>query len=256
MPRTDQPAPTPPWREGSRLPAAFGAAAIAVVLWNVPFLGILLFPLRLLTTFAHEAGHGLAAILTGGRFLGFEISLDGSGLATTAGGWRWVVLPAGYVGSAVTASTLFIATQRATRSHLVALVAAVLTALVAVLFGLSSGLALSAGLGSAIALIALSRLRERRTPIAVTLHLIAFVMAWNAVLDLLYVVRRPSVGTNRVLNDAAAFGEHVGIGGGRLWGSIWLLVVVAVLVGAARLGIGAGPPDGDDAGLRDVRRRR
>ena len=49
-------------------------------------------------TLVHELSHGLAALLTGGRFVQFTITPDASGLATSAGGWRWLIIPAGYLG--------------------------------------------------------------------------------------------------------------------------------------------------------------
>ncbi len=230
-------APAPVTREDRRLALAVGAAAVVVVLWNVPLLGVVLFPLRLLTTFAHEAGHGLTAILTGGHFLRFEISGDGSGQALTAGGWRWLILPAGYVGSALFGVGLFVATQRARRPGAVALGAAVGIGTTALLFGTRSWLALVAGLLAAAGFAALSRLRTREGMVLVVLNVVALVMAWNAVLDLLNILRAPSIGRGVVLNDAAAFGEHVGVGGGRLWAFVWLLVVLAILAGGARLAL-------------------
>ena len=50
-------------------------------------------------TLVHELGHGLAAILTGGSFLYFEVFPNGGGLAHTSGGLRFVVIPAGYLGA-------------------------------------------------------------------------------------------------------------------------------------------------------------
>src|SRR5690606_1088256 len=72
------------------------ALVVVFILWNIPQLSLLLFPFRLFVTFVHEAGHGLAAILTGGRFLSFTILPNGAGFATTAGGSAALILSAGY----------------------------------------------------------------------------------------------------------------------------------------------------------------
>jgi len=77
------------------------AAAAALLLALVPWLAPLNYPFRLLTTIVHELSHGLAALLTGGAFLRFLVFPDGEGLAYTAGGWRLLVIPAGYLGSAL-----------------------------------------------------------------------------------------------------------------------------------------------------------
>ena len=64
---------------------ALVAFVITLVLWNVPQLDFILYPVRLFVTFVHETGHGLAALISGGRFVNFTVSPDGSGVALTAG---------------------------------------------------------------------------------------------------------------------------------------------------------------------------
>ncbi|MBZ0275343.1 MAG: M50 family metallopeptidase [Anaerolineae bacterium] len=54
---------------------ALGLVAVVIVfiLWNVREVSFLLYPFRLFVTYVHEAGHGSAAILTGGELRSFEI---------------------------------------------------------------------------------------------------------------------------------------------------------------------------------------
>lgn len=61
------------------------AFLIAFVLWQMQGLFFLTYPLRLFVTMIHELGHGLAAILTGGSFLHYEVTRRGAGLAYTSG---------------------------------------------------------------------------------------------------------------------------------------------------------------------------
>lgn len=57
-------------------------AAIAVgVIWQLPYGKQMLYPLSLLATYAHELGHGLAALLLGFDFARFYLHADGSELA-------------------------------------------------------------------------------------------------------------------------------------------------------------------------------
>ena len=56
-------------------------------------------PLRVLMTLFHEFGHASAALLTGGSVDQILIHPQGGGLCFVRGGWRWLVLPAGYLGS-------------------------------------------------------------------------------------------------------------------------------------------------------------
>ncbi len=227
------PAPDP-----SRLRIAAGSTALAVVLWNVSFLGPLLFPLRMLVTFAHEAGHGLAAILTGGDFVRFEIYANGSGVAWTAGGWRWVVLPAGYVGAALSAAVLLVGAHRANRPRRVAGALAVVIGVIGLFFGWSSLLALVSGLLAAAGFGVLAWKGTTALTVLV-MDVVAFLMGWSAVLDLMAVIRTPTgTASGGILNDAAAFGDHVNILGGRFWGAVWLLIVLLVLGWAVRSAFG------------------
>ena len=74
-------------------------AAIAVLALEhlVPFGRLVLYPLTLLATWVHEMGHGLTALLVGGRFDELQIFGDASGvaLATAPTGLRSALVSAG-----------------------------------------------------------------------------------------------------------------------------------------------------------------
>tara|TARA_B100000678_G_scaffold142546_1_gene118910 strand:+ start:238 stop:954 length:717 start_codon:yes stop_codon:yes gene_type:complete len=55
----------------------------SIMLWNTPFGALLLYPFTILTTWFHEMGHGIAAILMGERFDHLLIYPDGSGVAVS-----------------------------------------------------------------------------------------------------------------------------------------------------------------------------
>ncbi len=91
-----------------------GAATVA--LWATPFAGTIGWPLMLLSTVAHEMGHGLAAVLVGGRFESFRVWPDGSGVAMTAVAdtalSRALVSAGGLVGPALIAMAFFVLGRR------------------------------------------------------------------------------------------------------------------------------------------------
>lgn len=64
--------------------ALVSSVVLTAVLFFVPALELVAYPLLLLSTFVHEMGHGIAAILVGGNFQRFEFFSDGSGVATLA----------------------------------------------------------------------------------------------------------------------------------------------------------------------------
>jgi hypothetical protein len=84
------------------------AGVVSLLIAILPFVGWLNYPFRLLLTIVHELGHGLTAQLTGGEFLNFVVQPSGAGLAHTAGGWRFLVIPAGYLGVALFGAFLIV----------------------------------------------------------------------------------------------------------------------------------------------------
>jgi hypothetical protein len=96
------------------------AFIIALVLWQMQGLFFLAFPFRLFVTMIHELGHGMAAVLTGGKFLRFQVTSRGAGLAWTSGGWRFVIIQAGYLGTALFGAALLVITHHVKRPGRVA----------------------------------------------------------------------------------------------------------------------------------------
>lgn len=75
-------------------------------LWN----SVWVYPLRMLVVLFHEMSHGMAALLTGGHVHRIVLDLGEGGFAETSGGWRWLILPAGYLGSMLWGAFLLKAT--------------------------------------------------------------------------------------------------------------------------------------------------
>ncbi|ETI40575.1 hypothetical protein F441_13982 [Phytophthora nicotianae CJ01A1] len=91
--------------------------AVAIFkLWRVS----ILHPFKILTVFLHELGHATAAWLTCGSVKGMEVHPDEGGVTKTVGGLQWVILPAGYLGSAVWGMALTIASADKTASEVAA----------------------------------------------------------------------------------------------------------------------------------------
>ncbi|HEX2859465.1 MAG TPA: M50 family metallopeptidase [Alphaproteobacteria bacterium] len=81
-------------------------------------------PFKWAETFYHEFSHGLAALLTGGRIGRIQLRFDGSGVCTTRGGSRTLILLAGYAGAALWGGMLYLIggglTPEATQMWLIA----------------------------------------------------------------------------------------------------------------------------------------
>ena len=93
-------------------PATLMIASLVVTaaLYALPFGRTLAWPLVLLSTLAHELGHGLAAAVLGGRFEALRIYPDASGVATWSGSVSRLAVAtiagAGLVGPALAAFCL------------------------------------------------------------------------------------------------------------------------------------------------------
>lgn len=205
------------------------ALVIVFVLWNLPQLSGLLFPFRLFVTFVHEAGHGLAALLSGGRFLSFTILPNGAGYATTAGGTTALILPAGYLGAALFGAVLFYLANTLPYPRHISTVLGVLVIVLAVLFGGLLSLATLVGVLIGVALIALG-LRGHYDINLLTLNVLAMLTSLNAVLDLFYLVGNSGTVMGNVRNDALAFQQNVApLIPAPVWALLWSGLALAML---------------------------
>src|SRR3990172_7154470 len=191
-----------PW-----LPLAL--ALVAYALWTTP----LLFPLRMFVVFLHELSHGLAAVLTGGQIVRIELSPAEGGVCLTRGGWRFLVLSAGYLGSLAWGVALLLGGARR-RGH------GALLAGVGLVYGVLSGAAL---------LLAARKLPEAASQVLLTmLGVVSCLYAvWDIVSDTL-LRQIPA-------SDASALGRLTGIPG-PLWGVVWITLALATTVWALRSG--------------------
>jgi len=208
------------------------AAALAPLLW----------PVNLFVTFIHEAGHSLAALITGGQVNAFTVSPNGSGLASTSGGYKALILPAGYLGAALFGSALFFFTSRYPKwtrglSVFLGLSIIVLTVLYAAPDQAGNLTANLIGIGFGVAMVALGWVAPRIVNVFL-LNTLAILTALNAVMDLSFIIRYPDAGIGDVMNDAAAFAaEYTPLLPGSVVAFIWSAVAVIMLGAAVYFGL-------------------
>ena len=213
-------------RQLGRQERALVVALIAsLLLWNVPFGGLVLYPFKLFATWLHEMSHGLVMLLSGAGFSHLEIFRDTSGIAYAENGvgglGRAAIASAGYTGAATLGGLLLVLGQsdRGARGVLYVLGAALLVSL---LFWVRNHFGMAAVAVAAAACLTAARFAGEQ----IALFLVNFVAAQsciNAVLDI-RVLFRPQlvingqvVGASDAHNMAAAsFGSHW------LWASVWL----------------------------------
>lgn len=216
-------------RPNNRLLITALALIVVFILWNLPQLDFLLYPFRLFVTYVHEAGHGTAALITGGEFQRFEIFPNGSGFAVTRGGSPWLILPAGYLGAAMFGAVLFYLTHHFHRSRLLSLVMGIGLIGFSILFGRVSPVALIVGVLFGVVLIGLAWYANESLNTFV-LSLLAILTSLNAVFDVWSLIGNSDAMLGNVRNDAAAFSETVvPLIPGSVWAFLWSLLALLML---------------------------
>ncbi|XP_044717478.1 peptidase m50B-like domain-containing protein [Hirsutella rhossiliensis] len=84
-----------------------GAYVVAIaILWNVPYVKMILWPFKMLVIAFHEFGHAITAVLTGGRVKSISLDPNEGGVTHMQGGISAITLPAGYLGSSIIGALL------------------------------------------------------------------------------------------------------------------------------------------------------
>lgn len=210
----------------------------ALLLWNLPFGGLLLYPFKLMATWLHETSHGLTMLFTGAGFDHLEIFRDTSGIAYARHGVgrtaRALIASAGYMGTASIGALLLVLgqTRRAARGVLLGLAMAMATSALLWVqndFGL---LAVSTG-ATACTLVAIFPGARLAT---LLVNFVAAQSCINAVLDI-RVLFRP----NLVINGQSMGGSDAhnmamaSFGPPWFWAGVWMAWSFAMFYLALRV---------------------
>lgn len=136
------------------------AALVTLLLYAIPGGRTLARPLVLLSTYVHELGHGIVAMLVGGSFKRLSVHADASGLATYEGRFsalaKAAIAAGGPLAPPVLAAALFVAATYPTRAPMALAAFGGFLVLAALLWVRNLfGLFFSAALGIAIAAVGL-----------------------------------------------------------------------------------------------------
>jgi len=214
-----------------------GLAGLASILLLVlPLLG---YPFRLLLTLVHELGHGLAAIITGGDFGRFVVYPDGSGLAYTAGGWRLLVIPAGYLSVALFGAGLILLGRSRRWGRIALALIGALMMFFSVRYGAPTIFAGEVGAGLLTVVSGLVfggvllwvALRARPGWVFFLLHLLAIQAALAALSDLIGLVGLSAQFFNAPANDAQSMAAITFIPA-VFWAILWAAAAFVLIGGA------------------------
>ena len=224
------------------------ATAISVLLWYLPYVGVLTYPFQIFVTFIHEGGHALAALLTGNSVASVSVAMDTSG-ETYSLGERGLLstmfyLSAGYVGAMAFGALLLILIRKTVAARLVLLGSAILVFGLTIIFGLIkpifsfnswSGIpfTLLAGTLISVALVLIARFASARVAMFFTSFL-AVQCVLKAIFDLktLFWLSTPFSGEAK--HDAAYMAQATGIPA-LIWVGIWIALALGILWFAMRM---------------------
>ena len=203
-------------------------ALLVYAFWSTVFV----WPLRVFVVLLHEVSHGLAAVLTGGRIVSIELSPQEGGLCTTAGGWPFVIVSAGYLGSALFGALFLVLGSRGRpRAHrtLVALLGAALVLLTLVY--VRSAFGFLYGLAAGVLLLGVARWLPEGAS--------SFVLRLLGVTSLLYApwdIASDLILRSVPASDAGALARMTGIPS-IAWGVLWLAASLLIAGRAVRIGV-------------------
>jgi hypothetical protein len=201
-----------------------GYGIVIWFLWHTP----VLFPFKLVTIYIHELSHALAGWLTGGRVKGIAVHTNEGGVTLLEGGKMWLVLPAGYLGSAIFGSLLILMGTNPILSQIAA--GLLIAALALAIWWANNWLTRLL----TIAFMALTALLWwfKAAWLPFLINFIGTMSALYAIYDIYDDTIRRSVPES----DASLLAKHTGVPA-LVWGIIWCLFSIVLLFAAIYFGV-------------------
>jgi hypothetical protein len=193
--------------------------AVVFALWQ----NSLVIPLKIFVVFLHEFSHAIATLLTGGKVLELSVSAQQGGFVTSQGGNGFIIATAGYLGSLLLGSLLFVLALRSKLDRYVVgalgLIMVGLTALyIRELFAV--GFCLGAGLVLMI---------SARFFAASLNDLILRVIGLTSMIYVPYDIFSDTLSRSYLMSDARILAQNYG-GTTMMWGVIWLIISLVFLI--------------------------
>ena len=223
-------------------------SVLSLVGWHIPFVDMLLYPIRIFVTTIHELGHALTTLLSGGEVVAMTVVPDGreaAGVTIFRGGAAMLIYQMGYLGATLAGCLMMILAAQERRARGVLIAIGVLIAATGALFcfgavqigRVSEGtLSIAATLGLAAVLITCGvKLGARAAQ--VMLIFLAVQTALNGLSNVVGLMLM-TVGANPPkMSDAAALERITGVPA-LVWVGFWALVSVVVLALTFKLTFG------------------
>jgi hypothetical protein len=190
-------------------------------LWNT----IWVYPLKLFVVLLHEASHGLAALVTGGRIDEILVFPEEGGRTTTTGGNGFLITSAGYLGSMLLGAAILIVATRTKLSQWLALLLGLSVVTLAFRCMPQEGRHFAVAFG-----IVLAGTAPMPRPVSeLVLRVIGVTSCLYAILD----IKSDILDREHDSSDAAALAAMTGVPA-VVWGAVWIAVSFVVTFYAAK----------------------
>ncbi|SCV71487.1 BQ2448_3075 [Microbotryum intermedium] len=203
---------------------------IIAVLWHVPVLKWILYPLKMLTIAFHEFGHAATGCCTGARIKSITLDPREGGCTTMSGGISAITLPAGYLGSSLVGALLIFCGFDIVASKIASFVLA--TAFMIILWwGRKDWLTIVTILVSIGLLVAgwfIAHSAALRYEVLFIGVMSALYSVWDIFDDLIFRKVNES--------DASVFAKRYG-GSSACWGVLWAIVSIVFMVAGILCGV-------------------
>lgn len=213
------------------------AALVYIVGAYVPFGHEALYPLTLFTTWVHEMGHGLTALVLGGRFTELQIFRDASGWAAcyASHGWPEALVNAGGLLAPPITGAIMIATVHGPRRARITLAVLALALIVSLVIWVRSATGLVAMPIVAVALgyTAWRGFAEHPERRVIVVQVLGVVLALDTLTRMIgYVFEKEVTIDGKVARtDIQGVADNLG-GSYILWGMLVTAIALSLLGGA------------------------
>ena len=201
--------------------------AVLFLLWNTPAV----LPLKILIVFLHELSHALMTILTGGTVVDLSLSPNQGGHVISAGGNRFLILTAGYLGSLLIGAALLLLAVHTKADRAVLAGFGVLMLLVTLLY-IRDWFPILFCLLTGLAMLAAARFLSR--PVN---DMVLRVIGLASMLYVPYDIFDDTIRRSGLRSDAYMLSEEFGLPT-MFWGGLWLALSLLVIFYCLRHGIG------------------
>ena len=208
-----------------------GAYVVGIaILWNVPYLRMILWPFKMLVIAFHEFGHASTAILTGGKVKSISLDPNEGGVTHLSGGISAITLPAGYLGSSIIGAVLTLCGFNINASKIVSIALGVCF-LLTLWWGKRDWLTILTillAVGLLVACWFINHAEALRFVVLFIGVMSSLYSGWDICDDL--ILRKVNS------SDAAVFAKRYG-GSSRCWGVIWSIISVMFMAVGIVIGL-------------------